>query len=60
MLEYVITVFEPSGEKVFEERFEASNDTEAKTLGQQKLAANNYEEHTHRMTRSGKLLLFHR
>ena len=60
MYEYTITVFESTGEMVFEERFEAENDTVAKQIGMQKLAENNYSEHTHRMTRSGKLLLFHR
>ncbi len=55
-----MTVFEPSGEMVFNVRFEADDDAAAKQIGEQKLAENHFSEHTHRMTRSGKLLLFHR
>lgn len=60
MYEYFLTVFKPSGEIALEERFEAESDEAAKKKGEAILSENSYSEHTHRMTRSGKLLLFHR
>ncbi|MFC0561772.1 YhzD family protein [Halalkalibacter alkalisediminis] len=60
MYEYFLTVFNPSGEIAFEERFEAESDEAAKKKGEALLSEKNYLEHTHRLTRSGKLLLFHR
>lgn len=60
MYEYSLTVFESTGKLIFEDQFEAENDDVAKQIGVQKLTDNNYLEYTHRMTRSGKLLLFHR
>ncbi|MGO4887500.1 YhzD family protein [Anaerobacillus sp. MEB173] len=60
MKTYVITVFDKSGEKLFEESFEAKDDKEAKEIGQRRLAEENYSEHTSRVTRSsGGLVHFH-
>ncbi|NEU31497.1 hypothetical protein GN156_12055 [bacterium LRH843] len=60
MSEYTLTVFESTGKLVFEDRFEAENDVAAKQMGEKLLEENNYSEYAHRLTRSGKLLLFHR
>ncbi|WP_227937873.1 YhzD family protein [Alkalihalobacillus deserti] len=60
MYEYFLTVFNPSGEIALEERFEATSDEVAKKKGEALLSEKSYTEHTYRMTRSGKLLLFHR
>ncbi|MDY7221689.1 YhzD family protein [Halalkalibacterium halodurans] len=59
-MNYFLTVYDPTGEKLLDEQLEASSDAEAKELGKLKLKEHGYEEHTHRMIRSGKLLLFHR
>lgn len=60
MYEYFITVFNPSGETALEQRFESESDEAAKKKGKAMLQEQNYAELTHRLTRSGKLLLFHR
>lgn len=60
MKEYYLTVYSPSGEHLLNESFEASSDGEAKRIAEQKLAEKNYLQHTHRLTSSGKLLLFQR
>lgn len=60
MNEYYLTVYSPAGEHLVNESFTASSDEEAKSIAQKKLAELNYMEHTHRLTRSGKLLLFQR
>lgn len=58
---YKVTAFEPTGKKLLDETFEASNDLEAKTKGEQLLKENNAHEQTHRcISPDGKLLLFHR
>ncbi|WP_409304541.1 YhzD family protein [Peribacillus sp. SCS-155] len=58
---YKLTVFEPSGEKLLDESFEADNDEQAKEQGSLLLQEKNFEEHTHRCTSpAGKLILFHR
>lgn len=60
-MNYVLTVFDKSGEKLLEESFVASSEKEAKEIGERKLQENNYLEATHRCTSSaGKLILFHR
>ncbi|WP_257349454.1 YhzD family protein [Pseudalkalibacillus decolorationis] len=58
---YIVTVFEKSGEKIYEESFEAADNNEAKKTGQKILEENNYENHTSRVTSpAGELVLFHR
>ncbi|MGP4082382.1 YhzD family protein [Pseudalkalibacillus sp. R45] len=58
---YIITVFDNKGEKIYEESFEAADNNEAKKIGQDILADNDYENHTSRVTSpSGELVLFHR
>lgn len=60
MKTYKLTVFEPNGEKVVDESFEAKDDNEAKQLGEKLLEEKNALEKTHRCTSpSGKLILFH-
>ncbi|WP_198508465.1 YhzD family protein [Bacillus xiapuensis] len=57
---YKLTVFENSGKKLLDEGFEAANDGEAKTKGQELLHKHAYENYTYRCTSSlGQLLLFH-
>ncbi|OLO36423.1 hypothetical protein BTR23_15245 [Alkalihalophilus pseudofirmus] len=60
MADYYLTVYDQSGEQLLNETIQAANDEEAKKVGEQKLAEGNYSEHTHRLTRAGKLILFHR
>lgn len=58
---YTLTVFEPNGEKLLDETFEAVNDSEAKKAGEARLKDLNFTHKTHRCTSpAGKLLLFHR
>ncbi|MDQ0217622.1 hypothetical protein ELQ35_06210 [Peribacillus cavernae] len=58
---YKLTVFEPTGEKLLDESFEAENDDQAKELGGNLLKEKDYGEKTHRCTSpAGKLVLFHR
>ncbi|MCF6411022.1 YhzD family protein [Pseudalkalibacillus salsuginis] len=58
---YIITVFDNKGEKIYEESFEATDNKEAKRIGQDILEDNDYENHTSRVTSpSGELVLFHR
>jgi hypothetical protein len=60
-MNYVLTVFDKSGEKLLEETFEAATEKEAKEIGESKLKEKDYLEATHRCTSSaGKLVLFHR
>ncbi|ARK29157.1 YhzD family protein [Halalkalibacter krulwichiae] len=60
MHEYYLTVFSHNGETIHEERFEAESDEQAKKKGEAILAEKQLIDTTHRLTRSGKLLLFHR
>ncbi len=61
MKDYVATAFSKTGEKLFEERFEAANDKEARTKGKILLEENGCGNITHRITSSaGKLIGFHR
>lgn len=60
MRTYFLTVFEQTGEKLLDESFQASNDKEAKEIGQSKLNERGYEHNTHRcVSPEAKLLLFH-
>lgn len=57
---YYLTVFKPDGEKLLNESFEASNDTEAEKIGRQMLEEKELTETTHRcISPRGKILLFH-
>lgn len=61
MKDYVATAFSQKGEKIFEKRFDAANDKEARTKGKIMLEENGYGDITHRVTSSaGKLIGFHR
>ena len=61
MKSYKLTVFEPNGEKLLDEAFEAESDEGAKEIGSRLLEEKGYEDKTHRCTSPlGKLLLFHR
>ncbi|MBD8003780.1 YhzD family protein [Bacillus norwichensis] len=58
---YKITAFEPSGEKLMDESFEAMDDREAKEKGTAILTDKGLLNRTHRCSSpAGKLLLFHR
>jgi hypothetical protein len=60
MLTYKITAFEANGEKLLDESFQATNDVEAKTKGEQILHEKNLRDKTHRcVSPTGKLILFH-
>jgi hypothetical protein len=60
MPQFTLTVFDKSGKKLLEETFEATDEKEAKKIGENRLRENNYLEMTHRCTSSsGKLILFH-
>jgi hypothetical protein len=60
MKTYKLTAFEPNGEKILDESFQASSDDEAKTIGKKMLEEKSLLEKTHRCTSPrGKLLLFH-
>ncbi|HHY22319.1 MAG TPA: hypothetical protein GX525_10685 [Bacilli bacterium] len=59
MHEYMLTVFEKTGELLLEEKIEATSDEAAKEAATKKLEENQYIEHTHRLVRSGKLIMFH-
>jgi YhzD-like protein len=61
MKTYVLTVFDKKGEKLMDESFEATNDQEAKRIGEERLAKEGYLEQTHRLVSpEAKLVLFHR
>jgi YhzD-like protein len=56
---YKLTAFEPTGEKILEQSFEAANDQEAKGIGEKVLKENGAYEKTHRcISPLGKLVLF--
>jgi hypothetical protein len=60
MKTYKLTAFEPNGEKILDEAFQADHDDAAKELGAKLLLEKNLLEKTHRViSPSGKLLLFH-
>ncbi|WP_090775725.1 YhzD family protein [Shouchella lonarensis] len=57
---YFLTAFAKDGASLLNERFDATSDIEAMALAKDMLAKNDALERTHRLTRSGKLLLFAR
>ncbi|GER65817.1 hypothetical protein BpJC7_13020 [Weizmannia acidilactici] len=58
---YKLTAFEPTGEKILDEGFEATDDREAKEKGETLLKEKGAWDKTHRCTSpKGKLILFHR
>jgi hypothetical protein len=60
MKEYILTAFEPTGEKIMDEIFEAEHDELAKIKGEQLLKERELLQKTYRCTSSaGKLILFH-
>lgn len=60
MKTYALTVFNPTGEKLMDESFTASNDEEAKEIGTTRLSEKGYLNHTHRcVSPLAKLILFH-
>jgi hypothetical protein len=61
MKTYIVTVFDKKGEKLLEESFQATNDQEAKSKGDQILKEKQFQKYTSRVTSpTGKLVLFHR
>lgn len=61
MRDYKLTAFEPTGEKILDEGFEAQDDTEAKKKGEALLKEKGVDEKMHRcVSPEGKLILFHR
>lgn len=59
MKNYVLTVFDKKGEKLLDEKFEAQNDEEAKSIGHKRLDEEGYSEHPHRCaTSDARLILF--
>jgi hypothetical protein len=60
MEKFRITAFEKNGKLIIDEQFEASNDIEAKQIGEDKLQSISAFDKTHRCINSkGKLILFH-
>ncbi|WP_449539295.1 YhzD family protein [Ferdinandcohnia sp. Marseille-Q9671] len=60
-MNYVLTVFDKTGEKLLEESFVAATEKEAKETGEKILKEKDFLETTHRCTSAaGKLVLFHR
>jgi hypothetical protein len=58
---FKLTAFEPDGEKILDESFEAVTEQEAKQKGEVLLKEKGAYEKTHRCTSpAGKLILFHR
>ncbi|GGE72912.1 YhzD family protein [Priestia taiwanensis] len=56
---YKLTAFEPTGEKILEQSFEAASDEEAKGIGEKLLKEKDVYEKTHRcISPVGKLVLF--
>lgn len=61
MKTYTLTVFSKKGEKLLDESFEATDNEEAKKIGNTRLAETEYSDYTHRCVSSdAKLVLFHR
>ncbi|MFN2746908.1 YhzD family protein [Bacillus sp. z60-18] len=58
---YYVTAFDPSGETLLNERFEAMNEEEAKEKGKKLLKEKQFSDHTHRVVHSsGKMIVFQR
>ncbi|HLR52376.1 MAG TPA: YhzD family protein [Candidatus Avamphibacillus sp.] len=61
MKTYYLTAYDPSGEKLLDETFEAESEEKAKEVGASRLEEEGYSEHTHRcVSPDAKLVLFHR
>ncbi|AXI08694.1 hypothetical protein CUC15_07105 [Oceanobacillus zhaokaii] len=61
MADYFLTVFDKSGKKLYDKSFSATDNSEAKEIGLNKLKELEFNEHTHRcVTADGKLVLFQR
>lgn len=61
MADYFLTVFDPSGNTLINEQFEAEHEEAAKTHGEALLKEKELHSHTHRLVNAaGKLILFHR
>lgn len=61
MANYVLNVFDPSGETLLDESIEANDDHEANEIGEKRVNEEGYEGYTSRVTSSdGRLVLFHR
>ncbi|MFZ3589816.1 YhzD family protein [Bacillus sp. DJP31] len=57
---YTLTVFDKTGNKLYDDNFKAESELEAKTKGEALLKEKGFEDHTHRCVSSaGKLVLFH-
>ncbi|MFB5663175.1 YhzD family protein [Alteribacillus sp. HJP-4] len=59
-MHYFLTVFQKDGKLSLNATFEFDNDEEAIAHGRQRLEEENCAAMTHRLTRSGKLLIFQR
>ncbi|SDH55592.1 YhzD-like protein [Alteribacillus persepolensis] len=59
-MDYFLTVFDKDGSLLLNESFQYDEDQAAIEHGKNRLAEEKYQDTTHRMTRNGKLLLFHR
>ncbi|WP_018924224.1 YhzD family protein [Salsuginibacillus kocurii] len=59
-MNYALTVFAKDGSLLLNEAFDYSSDQEAISYGRQRLEEEGYSHTTHRLVRSGKLLLFYR
>lgn len=61
MRQYVLTVYDSTGEKLLDEELTADTNDEAKAIGEKRLAGEGYSEYTHRLVSpEAKLVLFHR
>ncbi|QQK75615.1 hypothetical protein HUG15_08590 [Salicibibacter cibarius] len=59
-MDYALTVFDKSGEVLLNESYTFDTDREAIEHGRNRLEEESYMTTTHRLVRSGKLLLFYR
>ncbi|AXF57710.1 YhzD family protein [Salicibibacter kimchii] len=59
-MDYALTVFDKTGEALLNESYTFDTDQEAIEHGRKRLEEESYMKTTHRLVRSGKLLLFYR
>ncbi|QQK79501.1 hypothetical protein HUG20_06180 [Salicibibacter cibi] len=59
-MDYALTVFNKTGELLLNESYTFDTDEEAIEHGRSRLQEESYMTTTHRLVRSGKLLLFYR
>ncbi|QDI92787.1 hypothetical protein EPH95_17765 [Salicibibacter halophilus] len=59
-MDYALTVFDKSGELLLNESYTFDTDQEAIDHGRERLQEESYMKTTHRLVRSGELLLFYR